>query len=86
MTVADSPKCVAYYFREKRGVIGHAFANFDFTLAKAYVLHLVDKAAKTKTQKRIKKEIEACASCRAIFNIVDRVIDHGEQTVFINYD
>ena len=86
MTVADSPKCVAYHFREKRGVINHAFTKYDFTCAKNYVIHLVNKAAITKTQKRIKREIEACASCRAVLNIVDRVINHGEQTPFISYD
>ena len=85
MTVADSSKCVAYHFKEKRGVIDHAFANFEFNRAKAYVIYLADKAAKTKTQKRIKRELEACTSCRTILAVVDRVIAHGEQTIFVNY-
>ena len=86
MTVADSPKCVAYYLREKRNVIDYAFTTYPFTRAKDYVIHQVDKAEKTRTQKRIRKEIEACASSRAVLNVVDRVINHGEQTIFTNYD
>ena len=86
MTVADSSKCGAYYFREKRGVIDYAFANYDFSKAKGYVISLADKASKTKTQKRIKSELEGCTTSRTILNIVDRVIRNGEQTPFIDYD
>lgn len=86
ITVADSPKCVAFHFREKQQIINYAFSNYDFKKAKAYVIHLADKAAKTKTQQRIKKELEACFSDRAILNVINRVITNGEKTEFINYD
>ena len=86
MTVADSAKCVAYHFREKRKVIDYAFSKDGFDTAKRYTISLADRAAKTPVQKRIKGELTACASYRALINIVDRVIRNGEHTAFVNYD
>lgn len=86
MTVADSPKCVAYHFKEKRKVLDYVFSTYGLDKAKGYSMYLADKAVQTGTQKRIKKELVSCASYRTLINVVDRVIRHAEQTEFTNYD
>lgn len=89
MTVADSPKCVAYHFREKRRIIGCAVSDkdckFDLDYLKRYTLALANRADKTKTQRRICNEITQCTSFADLLYIVDRVILHGEHTKFMNY-
>lgn len=89
MTVVESPKCVAYHFKEKRGVISGAANDpeqkFSLSYLKRYALSLANKAAKTKTQKRICREIKACASFGELLYIVDRVIHNAANTKFHNY-
>lgn len=89
MRVSDSDTCVAYYFKRRRhcivGPIEAQDHRYDFEYIKKYVLHLIDKAKKTKTQKRIKDEIINCMSFNELIAIVDRVIAHGDNTEFIDY-
>lgn len=89
MKVSDSDICVAYYFKQKRHcIIGPIEAQdhrYDFDYIKRYVLHLVDKAKKTKTQKRIRDEILNSTSSGELMRIVDRVIENGNKTEFIQY-
>lgn len=89
MKVSDSDTCVAYYFKQRRhcivGPIEAQDHRYDFEYIKKYVLYLVDKAKKTKTQKRIKNEIINSMSFNELIAIVDRVIAHGDNTEFIDY-
>ena len=89
MTVVESPKCVAYHFKQMYGRIAGPIKkkdpNFDLAYMKRYTLSLVDKAKTTKTQKRIRKEITHCASFEDLLYVVDRVIRNGENTKFVNY-
>lgn len=89
MKVSDSDTCVAYYFKRRRhcimGPIEAQDHRYDFEYIKKYVLHLVDKAKKTKTQKRIKNEIINSMSFNELITIVDRVIENGDKTEFIQY-
>lgn len=89
MKVSDSNTCVAYYFKQKRhciiGPIEAQDCRYDFDYIKRYVLHLVDKAKKTKTQKRIRDEILNSTSSDDLVRIVNRVIENGEKTEFIRY-
>jgi hypothetical protein len=89
MKVSESPVCVAYYFKQKyhciAGAIKDPNCRFDEDFLKKYVLSLVDKAKKTRTQKRIRNEIASCSSLSGILNIVNRVIANGDTTEFIEY-
>lgn len=89
MTVVDSPKCVAYHFKKQHKLIRCAVKDpeqkFDLDYMKRYTTSLANKAAKTKTQKRICSEIKQCASLEQLLYVVDRVIHNGSKTEFINY-
>ena len=89
MTVADSPKCVAYHFIKKHHIISGAVKDpdhkFNLDYLKRYTVSLASKANKTKTQKRICNEIIKCKSLEELLYIVDRVIYNGKHTDFINY-
>lgn len=85
MTVADSPICVAYHFREKRAIISWALTQRGFEYTKGYVLWLIDKANKTKKQKSIQSEIMHCRSDKELLSIVDRVIINGSNVEFTDY-
>lgn len=89
MTVSDSKDCVAYYFKRRRYCIAGPIESGDTRwppdFLKSYVLHLVDKAKKTRTQQRIRREIVSSQTPAEMLNIVDRVIRNGDNTEFIDY-
>jgi hypothetical protein len=89
MKVSDSPTCVAYYFKQKypyiAGAINDPNCQFDEDFLKRYVICQVDKAKKTRTQQRIRKEIVDSGSLKGILSIVDRVIANGDTAEFIDY-
>lgn len=89
MNVSDSAKCVAYHYKQKRPNIVNYIKNkgelLDFDYLKRYVLTLTDRAHKTKTQQRIRTEIDSSTSTVELLNIIDRVIMNGNKTKFINY-
>ena len=89
MKVSDASDCVAYYYKRKRHCIVGPYINedpeYDYMKVKRYVLHLTDKARKTATQQRIRKEIESSTSFTGMLHIVDRVIRNGDATEYTNY-
>ena len=89
MRVSESKDCVAYYFKLKRhciaGPIETGDTRWSQEFLKNYVLHLTDKAKKTRTQQRIRREILESQTLIELLNIVDRVIRNGDNTEFINY-
>ena len=89
MKISDSDICVAYYFKQKRsciaGPIEAGDSRFDLEYLKNYVLHLINKAKKTRKQQYIKYEIESSTSKRELLDIVDRVIAYGDVTEFKDY-
>lgn len=89
MKVSDSKDCVAYHYKQKRhyiaGPIEAGDNRFDLEYIKKYTLHLTDLAKKTRTQRRIRAEIENSTSLTGLLSIVDRVIENGNKTEFVNY-
>jgi hypothetical protein len=89
LKVSESRDCVAYYYKQKRhciaGPIEAGDTRWEPDFLKNYVLYLTDKAKKTRTQQRIRKEIVDSSTLSEMLGIVDRVIRHGDNTEFINY-
>lgn len=89
MKVSESKDCVAYYYKQKRpciaGPIETGDSKWEPDFLKSYVLYLTDKAKKTRTQQRIRKEIVDSTTLSGMLSIVDRVIRHGDNTEFIDY-
>lgn len=89
MKVSESANCVAYHYKQKYPVISGPIKTndprFDLDHIKSYVLFLTDRARKTKTQQRIRREIVSSATPEAILKVVDRVIKNGDNTDYIEY-
>lgn len=89
MKVSEAKECVAFHFKQKwkciAGPIRAEDPKYPLDKMKRYVVLQVDKAKATKTQKRIRAEVLACASLTELLNVVQRVISKGENTEFIDY-
>ena len=89
MRVTEAKECVAYHFKQKLNCIAGSIqagdTRFDLSFMKRYVVSLVDRANKTKTQKRIRKEVLDSRSLDELLCIVQRVVANGDATEFVDY-